>query len=90
MIEQLIQGIKEDWAIVGGNCDNDLHVGVLYSNVNNLPSNANWNIGAALSYLLSIKNYCSFVSLPLGRNNTDKMVDWQLCRRSIRQQERIK
>lgn len=34
-------------AIVGGNCNNGLHVGGSAVNLNNLVSNANWNIGAA-------------------------------------------
>lgn len=34
-------------AIVGGNSNNGLHVGASAVNLNNLVSNANWNIGAA-------------------------------------------
>ena len=34
-------------ALVGGNCNNGLHVGALALNVNNALSNANWNIGSA-------------------------------------------
>jgi hypothetical protein len=37
-------------AIVGGNCNNDLHVGAFAVNLNNAFSNTNWNIGASLSY----------------------------------------
>lgn len=37
-------------AIVGGNCNNGLHCGALCSNVNNLASNTNWNVGATKSY----------------------------------------
>nr|DAJ11654.1 MAG TPA: hypothetical protein [Caudoviricetes sp.] len=34
-------------ALVGGNCNNGLHVGASCVNLNNLVSNSNWNIGAA-------------------------------------------
>lgn len=36
---------------MGGNSDNRTHVGTLYANLNNTPTNVNWNIGAAESYL---------------------------------------
>ena len=37
----------------GGNCNNGLHVGADYLNLNNGAGNANWNIGASnfLSYV---------------------------------------
>ncbi len=35
----------------GGNSNNGLLDGPFYVNLNNAPSNANWNIGAANSYL---------------------------------------
>lgn len=40
-------------ALVGGNCNNGLHVGADYLNLNNGAGNANWNIGASnfLSYV---------------------------------------
>jgi hypothetical protein len=36
--------------IVGGNCNNDAKCGARYLNCNNAASNANWNIGASLTY----------------------------------------
>ena len=42
-------------AIVGANSNNATGIGGAFAlNVNNAPSNANWNIGAGLSYLSSI------------------------------------
>ena len=39
--------------IVGGNSNNATGIsGAFTFNVNNAPSNANWNIGAGLSYLV--------------------------------------
>ena len=39
------------FALHGGNCNNTVvNVGAFYVNLNNTPSNANWNIGAAPSY----------------------------------------
>lgn len=35
------------FAIHGGNSNNSAQVGTFYLNLNNTPSNANWNIGAA-------------------------------------------
>ena len=34
----------------GGNCNNGLTAGVFASNLNNAPSNSNWNNGASHSY----------------------------------------
>ena len=34
----------------GGNCGNGLNGGLFYSNLNNAPSNSNWNYGASRSY----------------------------------------
>ena len=40
------------YAIVGGNCNNTPeYVGAFYLNLNNVPTNTNWNIGACLSYI---------------------------------------
>ena len=39
----------QEAALVGGNCNNGLIVGAFASNLNNVPSNANWNIGASTS-----------------------------------------
>lgn len=36
--------------IRGGNSNNGANCGVSYANLNNDASNANWNIGAALTY----------------------------------------
>ena len=42
--------------IVGGNSNNATGIsGAFTFNVNNAPSNANWNIGAGLSYLFSFR-----------------------------------
>lgn len=38
--------------ISGGNCNNGLHVGVSCVNLNNLFSNANWNIGPSHTYCI--------------------------------------
>ena len=38
------------FALVGGNCNNGLHVGPSYLNLNNAVSNANWNIGPSQPY----------------------------------------
>lgn len=42
-------------ALAGGNCNNGLHCGSSYLNLNNSPANANWNIGACTSYLLLVQ-----------------------------------
>ena len=47
-------GLHVSFALRGGNCNNDLKVGALYCNLNNEASNANWNIGAAESYLIAM------------------------------------
>ena len=46
----------DDFALYGGNSDNRTHVGTLYCNLNNTVSNANWNNGAAQSYLIREQN----------------------------------
>lgn len=37
---------------VGGNSDNGVNTGTFYFNLNNAPSNTNWNIAAAQTYLI--------------------------------------
>ena len=50
-------------ALVGGNCNNGLHVGALALNVNNALSNANWNIGAAFILFIRSINLKPFLFL---------------------------
>ena len=38
------------YALYGGRCDNGTNCGTSYLNVNNTPENANWNVGACLSF----------------------------------------
>lgn len=45
----LFRGIHCARAYVGGNWNNDLNCGPFYANLNNTATNANTNIGAALS-----------------------------------------
>ena len=44
------------FALFGGNSNNDGKVGTFYLNLNNAVSNANWNNGAALSYLFMVQS----------------------------------
>lgn len=44
--------------IAGGNVNNGVIAGLFCFNVNNAPSNANWNIGASQSYK---DNICKFL-----------------------------
>jgi len=41
---------------VGGNSDNDVNAGTFYFNLNNTPSNTNWNIATAQTYKLLENN----------------------------------
>lgn len=40
--------------ILGGNVNNSASDGMFCFNVNNAPSNSNWNIGASLTYIKTI------------------------------------
>lgn len=51
---QLNKRGTQEAALVGGNCNNGLLVGAFASNLNNVPSNANWNIGASTSYSVKL------------------------------------
>ena len=42
--------LRPVFSLRGGNCNNGSHCGFSYWNVNNLFSNANWNIGPSHSY----------------------------------------
>lgn len=50
----------------GGNANNGASAGFLNSNVNNVPSNTNTNIGGRLCYYNIINEYLIF-TLPLGK-----------------------
>ena len=50
--------VKCGSAYVGGNSNNDAKVGTFYSNLNNLTSNTNWNIGANIfKRLISLRYF---------------------------------
>ena len=70
----LIQIITGIWsapaALFGGNANNAAgNPGAFYVNLNNEPANANWNIGAAPSYLRPISN-ADHVPRPLAEINS--------------------
>lgn len=46
-------------AIFGGNSNNGSNCGAFYLNVNNLASNANWNIGVSLSSFIPTPRWTS-------------------------------
>lgn len=60
--------LRSVFLLRGGNCNNGAHCGFSYWNVNNLFSNANWNIGPSVSYhcLELINN-----NAPIGQYPTD-------------------
>ena len=62
------KGFAARFAYRGGNCNNSLHVGTFYCNLNNTPSNANWNIGTAHSIQNSKRFKCPASSAALAEN----------------------
>ena len=59
-----------DYLIVGASANNASAIGGAFTfNVNNAPSNANWNNGCGLSYLrFSLSTQCPIQSSPIGEN----------------------
>jgi hypothetical protein len=64
-----IRGYTQEALHVGGNLNNGSNDGFFNWNVNNTPSNANWNIGSR-NFLKLIFGFLTFVynSSPLGEN----------------------
>lgn len=68
-INKGIYGETLPGAIVGGNCNNGRQCGALCSNVNNLASNTNWNVGATKSYSsIGTTTKCTIFSSALAEN----------------------